>query len=126
MAVSTGPNFSAKAIAEAEFPSAFRGYDTEAVREFLQDVADTFDHLEQLGNKPADSVSQSQLRELKKENLKLRSKLKTEPSQRSSSASVVDLQDDQVAAVLGKEATRILEAARAAAADIIDLSLIHI
>ncbi len=121
MAVSPGPNISPRTIAEAEFPSAFRGYETEAVRAFLEDVAQSFEDLaQQKRGRSVDDGSAAQIRELRKENLRLRSKLKADSSPRPSSTATVDLSDDQVAAVLGKEATRILEAARAAASDIID------
>jgi|GEM_PF-3730489 len=122
MAFTADNFFSPKQIAEADFPTAFRGYEQEAVRIYLQDVADTLAQLQerQDRNGPVgpDPVSVGQLRELKKENAKLRSKLKALDIKKRNT-SHVDLHDDQVAEVLGKEATRILEAARVAAAEII-------
>jgi len=123
MAFSVDNHFSPKQIAEAEFPSAFRGYDQEAVRIYLQDVADTMaqvqDRQDKNGVELKDPEQGKVLRELKRENSKLRSRLSSLET-KSKSSNYQDLQDDQVAEVLGKEATRILETARAAASQIVD------
>ena len=120
MAAFSGSNLTPSGIAAAEFPTSFRGYDTEAVRDFLNDVSTLISELsEQSNSEVADSITTNQLRELKKENLRLRSKLKAGTSNKAVTQSG-DLSDDQVASALGREATRILEAARAAAAEIVD------
>lgn len=120
MAAFSGSNLTPNGIAAAEFPTSFRGYDTEAVRDFLSDVSRLVSELsEQSTGEVADSITTNQLRELKKENLRLRSKLKSGANSKGATQTS-DLSDDQVASALGREATRILEAARAAAAEIVD------
>ena len=72
MAAFSGSNLTPSGIAAAEFPTSFRGYDIEAVRDFLNDVSTLFSELsEQSNSVVADSITTNQLRELKKENLRL-------------------------------------------------------
>ncbi len=85
-----------EAIARTTFPTSFRGYDADAVRVFLENVA-------------------NELREARDREAALRTELESLES-RLAEASYLD--EDRLTAALGEETARVLTVAREAAADI--------
>jgi DivIVA domain-containing protein len=85
-----------EAIARTTFPTSFRGYDADAVRVFLENVA-------------------NELREARDREAALRSELEALEA-RLAEASHLD--EDRLTAALGEETARVLTVAREAAADI--------
>jgi DivIVA domain-containing protein len=85
-----------EAIARTTFPTSFRGYDADAVRVFLENVA-------------------NELREARDREAALRTELEALEA-RLAEASYLD--EDRLTAALGEETARVLTVAREAAADI--------
>ncbi len=133
MATMSDDEFAPKKIASAEFPTAFRGYDPDAVRSFLSRLATA---LEETGNDGlailARTTTQDRIEELEEENETLRGELRElelESVQRTVSDDADDVLSDpgeidehRAIELLGQETARVLESARSAAADIIKRS----
>ena len=133
MATTSDDEFAPKKIASAEFPTAFRGYDPDAVRSFLSRLATA---LEETGNDGlailARTTTQDRIEELEEENETLRSELRElelESVQRTVSGDDEDaaaepgeIDEHRAIELLGQETARVLESARSAAADIIKRS----
>ncbi len=125
--------FAPKKIASAEFPTAFRGFDPDAVRSYLSRLATI---LEETGDDGlailARTTTQDRIEELEEENETLRRELRElelESVQRTVSGEDVETPSDpgeidehRAIELLGQETARVLESARSAAADIIKRS----
>ena len=132
MAADARAEFDPKEIARAAFPTAFRGYDQDAVRRYLSRLATAISRAQQLGLlKPVDGEHRSHGREaeLELEASELQARvdeledlLQSQPNlARSVRGPLVDrdLDEAELIELLGHETARILEQARSAGADIV-------
>jgi DivIVA domain-containing protein len=144
MAMQSDHEFAPTRIARAVFPTAFRGYDQDAVRRYLSRLAAALEHQQEyagLGELEARTPAHERVEELEAELEDLRSEirdLELELVQRSvdgdSPEAAGDGGDASAAAkpapepafdehraieLLGQETARVLESARSAAADIL-------
>lgn len=132
MASEARAEFDPKEIARAAFPTAFRGYDQDAVRRYLSRLASAIGRAQQLGL--LDSVEtehdgvHSRETELELEASELRARideledlLRSQPGLDAVHAPLVDrdLDEAELIELLGQETARILEQARSAGADIV-------
>lgn len=142
MAIQSDQEFAPTQIARAVFPTAFRGYDQDAVRRYLSRLASALEHQQEyagLGELEARTPAHERVDELETELEELRDEIKDlelELVQRSvdgsSSSSAVDaaeteaqkkesvaFDEHRAIELLGQETARVLESARSAAADIL-------
>ncbi len=139
MAIQSDHEFAPTQIARAVFPTAFRGYDQDAVRRFLSRLAAALEHQQEyagLGELEARTPAHERVQELETEVDNLRDEIKDlelELVQRSVSGDADQAEDgkpdttaedsafDEHRAIelLGQETARVLESARSAAADIL-------
>ena len=112
MATDGDSGFAPGDIAKKDFPTTFRGYDQDLVRDYLRRLSF---FLEQNEEDPLESDDVDV--DLVGENRALKKQLKQ--LQRSSSTSSEEPDDGMVFELLGNETTRILETARSAAKDIV-------
>lgn len=135
MAIQSDQEFAPTQIARAVFPTAFRGYDQDAVRRYLSRLASALEHQQEyagLGELEARTPAHERVEELETEVEDLQQEirdLELELVQRSVSGAddataepVVDnvpFDEHRAIELLGKETARVLESARSAAADIL-------
>lgn len=131
-------DFDPKEIARASFPTAFRGYDQEAVRRYLSRLASAVGRAQQFGLlglvDPDGEESHARAEELEAESAGLRDRIEEleelvanppvviqEVIQEvpAPSLGVRELEEGELIELLGSETARIVEAARSAAADIV-------
>ena len=133
MASDARAEFDPKEIARAAFPTAFRGYDQDAVRRYLSRLATAISRAQQLGLLgPVEQSQEAANREteLEIEASELRARideledlLRSDPMDQGSMALATrDLDEAEMIELLGHETARILEQARSAAADIVHRS----
>ena len=135
MALQRDHEFAPAEIARATFPTAFRGYDQDAVRHYLARLATALEHrgaFADLGELGAVALD-DRVDELEAEIATLQDEirdLETELVQRSVDeadhdtrrASEVEFDEHRAIELLGQETARVLESARSAAADILKRS----
>lgn len=134
MALQSDHEFAPTEIARAVFPTAFRGYDQDAVRRYLSRLAAALEHrqtFEDLGDLEAGAPADDRVEELEAEVASLQEEvreLETELVQRSVDAAdegsrrtseVAEFDEARAIELLGQETARVLESARSAAADIL-------
>ena len=134
MAIQSDHEFAPTQIARAVFPTAFRGYDQDAVRRFLSRLAAALEHQQEyagLGELEARTPAHERVEELEAEIEDLQGEIKDlelELVQRSvdgaGDSSAVDgdqtaFDEHRAIELLGQETARVLESARSAAADIL-------
>ncbi len=139
MALQSDHEFAPTQIARAVFPTAFRGYDQDAVRRYLSRLAAALEHQQEyagLGQLEARTPAHERVEELEEELESLRDEIKDlelELVQRSvdgdrspEDGEAVDggpgtgaFDEHRVIELLGQETARVLESARSAAADIL-------
>ncbi len=134
MALQSDHEFAPTEIARAVFPTAFRGYDQDAVRRYLSRLAAALEHqqtFEDLGDLGTGAPAQDRVEELEAEIVALQGEvreLETELVQRSVDAAdegsrrtseVAEFDEARAIELLGQETARVLESARSAAADIL-------
>ncbi len=134
MALQSDHEFAPTEIARTVFPTAFRGYDQDAVRRYLSRLAaalehhQAFDDLDALETREADddrieelegevAALQDEIRELETE-LVQRSVDEADQGSRQRSEAV-EFDEHRAIELLGQETARVLESARSAAADIL-------
>ncbi|MEM9132192.1 MAG: DivIVA domain-containing protein [Actinomycetota bacterium] len=133
MASDARAEFDPKEIARAAFPTAFRGYDQDAVRRYLSRLATAISRAQQLGLLgPVEQSQEAANREaeLEIEASELRARideledlLRSNPVDQGPMALATrDLDEAEMIELLGHETARILEQARSAAADIVHRS----
>ena len=136
MASDGRPEFDPKEIARAAFPTAFRGYDQDAVRRYLTRLAAAVGRAQQTGalGTVDDHDDENAIRvveleheaeELRQQVASLTEELETRPvagggdgSGRSPTAT--ELSEDELIELLGHETARIVASARSAAAEIVE------
>ncbi|MEM8925437.1 MAG: DivIVA domain-containing protein [Actinomycetota bacterium] len=129
MASDARAEFDPKEIARAAFPTAFRGYDQDAVRRYLSRLATAISRaqqLELLGSVDADHSEQAQREaDLQMEASELRVRvdeledlLRSMPTEQGP-VDARDLDESELIELLGQETARVLEQARSAASDIL-------
>ena len=126
--------FAPNEIARAVFPTAFRGYDQDAVRRYLGRLAAALEHQQEyggLGVLEIHAPDGGRIDELEAEIAELQGEIKElelELVQRSvdgqvadetSTATRPDFDEHRAIELLGQETARVLESARSAAADIL-------
>lgn len=134
MASEARAEFDPKEIARAAFPTAFRGYDQDAVRRYLSRLASAISRAQQLGMLDAVDTEHdgihSRESELELEASELRARVdELEDLLRSQPGLDIgvhnpplvdrDLDEAELIELLGQETARILEQARSAGADIV-------
>ena len=128
MASEARAEFDPKEIARAAFPTAFRGYDQDAVRRYLSRLATAINRAQQvelLGPVDADGAQAGREVELQMEAAALRDRVdELEDLLRTSHADAAgglprDLDEAELMDLVGDETARILKQARSAAADIV-------
>lgn len=138
MAIQSDHEFAPTQIARAVFPTAFRGYDQDAVRRYLSRLAAALEHQQEyagLGELEARTPAHERVEELEAELDDLRNEIKdlelelvqrsveggSEGDEAGSSAVADSVPFDEHRAIelLGQETARVLESARSAAADIL-------
>lgn len=136
MALQSDQEFAPTEIARAAFPTAFRGYDQDAVRRYLSRLAAALEHqqtFEGMGNielrGPADDrveeleaeivALQDEVRELETELVQRSVDEADQDTRRSRSAEAQEFDEHRAIELLGQETARVLESARSAAADIL-------
>lgn len=134
MAMQSDHEFAPTEIARTVFPTAFRGYDQDAVRRYLSRLAaalehhQAFDDLEALETREADderieeletevATLQEEIRELETELVQRSVDEADQGSRQASDAAEFD--EHRAIELLGQETARVLESARSAAADIL-------
>lgn len=134
MASDARAEFDPKEIARAAFPTAFRGYDQDAVRRYLSRLATAVSRAQQLGllgsvdSAHADNAGREAELEIEASELRARvdeleDLLRSSPTDGSPVALAArDLDESELIELLGYETARILEQARSAAADIVHRS----
>jgi DivIVA domain-containing protein len=129
MALQNDHEFLPADVARAVFPTAFRGYDQEAVRRYLTRLAESLEHQLDLGGLEAlaaHAPNQDRIEELEAEVLELQEQLGSMESDLAEAVALAEaatsepppLDEQQAIAWLGQETARVLESARSAAADI--------
>ena len=142
MAADARAEFDPKEIARAAFPTAFRGYDQDAVRRYLSRLATAIGRaqaMERLGAVDAEGATPGREAELEAEVTDLRTQLaELEDELRLAAAAAAsradevgeadagpapvgprDLDEAELIELLGRETARVLEQARSAGADIV-------
>ncbi|MGI9597898.1 MAG: DivIVA domain-containing protein, partial [Acidimicrobiales bacterium] len=140
MAIQSDHEFAPTQIARAVFPTAFRGYDQDAVRRYLSRLASALEHQQEyagLGELEARTPAHERVEELEAEVENLRDEIKdlelelVEHSVKGDTAADDESADGEAGAdtgafdehraieLLGQETARVLESARSAAADIL-------
>ncbi len=140
MAIQSDHEFAPTQIARAVFPTAFRGYDQDAVRRYLSRLAAALEHQQEyagLGELEARTPAHERVEELEAEieslqdeikDLELelvqrsvdgpdRSEAETDPEGETNDNATFD--EHRAIELLGKETARVLESARSAASDIL-------
>jgi len=132
MAVDPRAEFDPKEIARASFPTAFRGYDQDAVRRYLSRLATAVDRAQQFGLLGTDEAGyhagerenelELEISDLRLRNDELAELLRSQPvAEPAAPAPLVsrDLDESELIELLGQETARVLEQARSAGADIV-------
>ncbi len=134
MALQSDHEFAPTEIARAAFPTAFRGYDQDAVRRYLSRLAAALEHqqtFEDLGDLQVSEPASDRVEELEAEIVALQDEvreLETELVQRSvdeadegsrRTGDLPEFDESRVIELLGQETARVLESARSASADIL-------
>lgn len=140
MAVSSDHELAPAQIEKAEFPTAFRGYDQDAVRRYLGRLASALEHQQKfaaLGDIDATIATQDRVEELEdqvgtleSEVARLTREVETEREAVASARAgrvgsgpdptpLEELDEARIIELLGRETARVLESARSAAADIV-------
>ncbi|MCP4228006.1 MAG: DivIVA domain-containing protein [Actinomycetia bacterium] len=125
-------DFDPKEIARAAFPTAFRGYDQDAVRRYLTRLATAIGRAQSvglLGSVDAEKASSSREAELELEASELQLRVeeletlleaRPDPSELDAAPAVSrDLDEAELIELLGQETARVLEQARSAGAGIV-------
>jgi DivIVA domain-containing protein len=132
MAADARPDFDPKEIARATFPTAFRGYDQDAVRRYLGRLATAVGRAQSiglLGSVDAEQAANSRQAELEIEASELQARVaelealleaRPDPGDiRAPSPVSRDLDEAELIELLGEETARVLEQARSAGAGIV-------
>ncbi|MEM7338306.1 MAG: DivIVA domain-containing protein [Actinomycetota bacterium] len=130
MAADARAEFDPKEIARVAFPTAFRGYDQDAVRRYLSRLANTISRAQQLGViGPVDpdlagvpnreSELEIEASELRSRIDELEDMLAGNDGFAGNHLTLADLDEAELIGLLGQETARILEQARSAGADIV-------
>ncbi len=140
MALSSDHELAPAQIEKADFPTAFRGYDQDAVRRYLGRVASAIEHQQKfaaLGDLDSTIATQERVDDLEEEALSFKAEIsrlqqdlaEQERLNRALSAKTGSdatdigqleaLDETRIIELLGQETARVLESARSAAADIV-------
>jgi DivIVA domain-containing protein len=132
MAADARAEFDPKEIARAAFPTAFRGYDQDAVRRYLSRLANAIGRAQAMGRLGAvdsDGPNHAREAELELEITELRARIAELEDElrdqalleQAAEASLADrdLNEAELIELLGQETARVLEQARSAGADIV-------
>jgi DivIVA domain-containing protein len=144
MAIQSDHEFAPTQIARAVFPTAFRGYDQDAVRRYLSRLAAALEHQQEyagLGELEARTPAHERVEELELEIESLKDEIKdlelelvqrsvdepgspdgrpeSEPQPEPEPEVESDFDEHRAIELLGKETARVLESARSAASDIL-------
>lgn len=137
MALQSDHEFAPTEIARVVFPTAFRGYDQDAVRRYLSRLAAALEHqqtFEGLGELEARTPAHDRVDELEAEISALQQEVRDlegelvqravdeAESESRRQSETVDFDERRAVELLGQETARVLESARSAAADIVQRS----